>query len=358
MKVLHLEKSDEGFSVKLVRNLKDVFVVKSEPYEYFISEEWYLVGLSENRSHFAGWSLDSGLLQWRMKPGCLSETWTKWTETYLSNHKKQQTSSQLIGKEITKSEILLDGGKYDYLPSSDESVAENTYSNDLQNEPQQNSEALKINRFLLSTSNEVLVASFSCPYLCVFSPETKKHLATLDAAGNNEIVLDLGLASLSRDGQSIAHASYKEGRFCILLWNLRDMSHKTLELQNEIVDLLVTDQMDIFVYHGSAMGIYFYCCEDKHEGGAALIPNTESKVFEIGRKDTKMLLGIGDNALCVLHGDKANCIGFWSINDNRRLLGHFINDQPVERVVFSASTRRYLVITKQSTKGSFIVLSL
>ena len=45
---------------KFVQNLKDVFIVPSPHHEYQLFEKDKLMGLSENRSHFIIWSIETG----------------------------------------------------------------------------------------------------------------------------------------------------------------------------------------------------------------------------------------------------------------------------------------------------------
>ncbi|CAL1528321.1 unnamed protein product [Lymnaea stagnalis] len=219
--------------MKYTRNLTSCYIVPGASNEYVLLDNDNLLGLSDNRSHFIIWSLQSGHAVARIKTAfkelerrrmggshvltvskptrSTSASMTPWdrrAETQSARHRRHEIDS---GKEKQR---------LDELRKEKDNVIE---------------------QFLISGDQKIIVASFYAHHLCVFDISTKKHIQTLQTEFS---MMFLHNAALTYDGSHLVHANYDEESKIsyVTLWDCMSGEVKRrLKRETNVAAIAITD---------------------------------------------------------------------------------------------------------------------
>ncbi|KER22331.1 hypothetical protein T265_09549 [Opisthorchis viverrini] len=193
-----------------LRHLTEVTIIPGFADELFVWNGTHVVGVGKGRKHFCAWSLENGVLDWKMVP------------------KVEQIDPFGIHFSVTKP--VGQDERYPGTAEGDDASQQLTTS---ATGKQFSPESLAVGQFIVSGDGSVIVASFDPLLCCVFLPHCARHAGTLNeryarsgkssyypaSTGNS---ISLATSALSDNGDWLAYSEFSsdEGSACVTVWNL------------------------------------------------------------------------------------------------------------------------------------------
>lgn len=192
------------------RKVSGVYIIPSPPREYALIGDDYLLGLSENRSHFIVWNISQGVLSHRIKPAFVTKAETTQQLNAAASvlaRKRNMTAKMTPWDRRAETESAKTGRRGVQVEQELRRIEE-------RKKEKENG----IEQFLMSGNGKVIVASYFAHHLCVFDVDRRDHVQTLE---DDASVLHLYAAALTHDGGHLALSNYdEESRTSyVTLWN-------------------------------------------------------------------------------------------------------------------------------------------
>ena len=202
---------------KCTKKLDGCYIVPSPAHEYVLLDDLHLLGLSDNRSHFVIWSLETGYATYRVKP-----TFKKADVTIVDT------------LEATKKTSLRQVQPWELKETK--SARERRQRTAIEEEKQRIENLWKekenaIEQFIISKDLKIIVASYYAHHICVFDVPSQTHIETLE---NTNSMMFLHVAALTATGSHLAHANYDDDTKTsyVTLWDCKSGTVKR-RLKNE-----------------------------------------------------------------------------------------------------------------------------
>lgn len=232
------------FVKKYVHKVKDCFIVPCLSHEYAMLDDEHLMGLSESRTHFIVWNIDSGQIAYRIKSNFRE------LERKRLEHRADESwrSSPAKGSRGTTAKMTP-------WERRSETRTARTLRRQKEHEQQElDQEALKrekdngIDRYLMSDDQTTIVASYYAHHICVFDVQSRTHVQTLE---NVSSLLLLHVAALTHDGRYLVHANYDDNSKTsyLTLWDCRAGTvRRRLRNERNVAAIAVNDSASRIVF--------------------------------------------------------------------------------------------------------------
>ncbi len=213
---------------KFVVQINDCYVIPSPAHEYVLLDEKQLLGLSENRSHFVVWSLETGLVTRRIRPA-----FKKSDAAFLDTLEARQRKSAITWQDFTSRDQ-----KHRVETEEDKQRAQG-----LMQEKENN-----IERYLISKDLKVIVASYYAHHLCVFDMESGTHVQTLESSSS---LMLLHVAAVTPSGSHLVHFNYDDDKKSsyVSLWECGSgVIKRRLRNEKDVCAIAVADHAENIVF--------------------------------------------------------------------------------------------------------------
>lgn len=215
------------------RKVPGVYIIPSRPHEYALLSDDYLLGLSENRTHFIVWNLTTGVLAYRIKPNFSNKG-------DLAHQASAEAAALAKRRNATAKMTPWD------RRAETESARRVRRERQLETEMRALHERHRekdngIEQFVISGDEKMIVASFFAHHFCVFDVERRDHIRTLES---DSCLMHLYVAALTHDGHYLVHTNYDEEHKAsyVTLWDCFSGEVKRrLKNENDVCALGISD---------------------------------------------------------------------------------------------------------------------
>ena len=229
---------------KYLHKISGCFIVPSPQHEYVLLTDDRLMGLSENRSHFVIWNLQTGQVEFRIKPNFKTMERKK-TEAVININDdghlqtlKRNTSAKLAPWERRMETKTARERRHQQAIDEDM----------MKKEILRNEKSNAIEQYLISEDYSTIVASFYAHHICVFDVNTHAHIHTLYS---ENCMLFLHVATLTPDGSHLVHANYDELSKIsyVTLWHCHSGTmKKRLRHEKNVCTIAISSNADTVVF--------------------------------------------------------------------------------------------------------------
>ena len=204
---------------EFTNQVKDCFIFESPEHEYALLDKNHIMGLSEARSHFVVWNVQTGQLAYRIKPN------------FRGKH-KEQISPVVPRKKRNHTAKMLPWERRLETKSARQRRHEadvEEYKEHLDNLRKEKENA--IDQYIISKDRSIIVASFFAHHMCVLDVQSQEHIQTLE---NYDSMMLLYISALTPEGSHLVHANYDEESKTsyLTLWHCRS-GEITRRIRNE-----------------------------------------------------------------------------------------------------------------------------
>ncbi|CAH1246346.1 NWD1 [Branchiostoma lanceolatum] len=345
---------------KFDKKITGLYIVPSPQHEYTIIDN-NLLGLSENRSHIIAWSLDTGMVVYRLRANFRKQ------ETSPANQTRQGVPTIVRERELEKSRQLEREKERDkarrrtkYTEASmtpwerrneTKTAKVRRYDRDAMLEQQRLEEMRKekengIEQYMVSADERIIVCSYFAHHLAVFDVENRTHVHTLE---NEHSMLYLHNAAMTVNGSHLAHANYDEisKSSYITVWDLQTGKvRKRLKNEPNVCCVGITDNAERVIF-GTEMNVLKIWCPFNKRNNKKIV----------GYKG--LSLGVGSKIAIVENGSRvvlfAQDISLWDL-ESGSVLSVFTPDMRIQTCNVAMNGK--LIVFGMRDSSSLVTLQL
>ncbi|XP_035669372.1 uncharacterized protein LOC118411296 isoform X1 [Branchiostoma floridae] len=345
---------------KFEKKITGLYIVPSPQHEYTIIGN-NLLGLSENRSHLIAWSLDTGMVVYRLRANFKKQ------ETPTANQTRQGVPTIVRERELEKSRQLEREKEKDkarrrtkYTEASmtpwerrneTKTAKVRRYDRDAMLEQQRLEEMRKekengIEQYMVSADERIIVCSYFAHHLAVFDVENRTHVHTLE---NEHSMLYLHNAAMTVNGSHLAHANYDEisKSSYITVWDLQTGKvRKRLKNEPNVCCVGITDNAERVIF-GTEMNVLKIWCPFNKQNNKKIV----------GYKG--LSLGVGSKIAIVENGSRvvlfAQDISLWDL-ESGSVLSVFTPDMRIQTCNVAMNGK--LIVFGMRDSSSLVTLQL